>query len=170
MIRKKICMLGAPAVGKTSLVRRYVDSLFDERYQRTIGVKIDKKVLKVERREIALMLWDIQGDDERTPIRDGYLRGLDGYILVIDGTRPETVDIASRVHEHVVRVHDDRPYVLAFNKSDLPGERAAVESAAASLIEGAERVLWTSARSGSAVEECFATLGTRLAPGVGSST
>ena len=46
MIQKKICMLGAFAVGKTSLVQRYVHSLYSDKYLTTVGVKIDKKALR----------------------------------------------------------------------------------------------------------------------------
>ena len=48
MIQKKVCMLGSFAVGKTSLVRRYVESIYSDAYQTTVGVKVDKKELKVK--------------------------------------------------------------------------------------------------------------------------
>ena len=56
MIQKKICMVGSPSVGKTSLVARYVHSLFSDKYLSTIGVKIDKKTLRVNDRDVTLML------------------------------------------------------------------------------------------------------------------
>ena len=62
MIQKKICMLGAFAVGKTSLVKRYVHSMFSDKYLSTVGVKIDKKVLHNGDSEVMLMLWDLYGD------------------------------------------------------------------------------------------------------------
>ena len=63
MIKKKICMLGAFAVGKTSLVQRFVNSIFSEKYQTTIGVKIDQKLVQTGDTEVNLMLWDIHGED-----------------------------------------------------------------------------------------------------------
>ncbi len=62
MLKKKICMLGYFGVGKTSLVSRFVRSMFADRYQTTVGVKIDKKVLSVDGRDVTLMLWDLAGE------------------------------------------------------------------------------------------------------------
>ncbi|MFT5655355.1 MAG: small GTP-binding protein [Arenicella sp.] len=69
MISKKIVMIGAWGVGKTSLVRQYVDSVFSEKYHSTIGVKVDKKVLQVDEQELTMVLWDIAGAEEHFPVR-----------------------------------------------------------------------------------------------------
>ncbi|MDD3265284.1 MAG: GTP-binding protein [Dehalococcoidales bacterium] len=76
LVKKKVCMLGAFAVGKTSLVRRYVENMFSEKYQTTIGVKIDKKVLEIEGRKTVLVIWDLAGKDDIVDLRTSYLRGL----------------------------------------------------------------------------------------------
>ena len=57
-------MLGAASVGKTSLVRRFVESIFSEKYQATIGVKIDRKLVELDGAQVSLLLWDFQGEDE----------------------------------------------------------------------------------------------------------
>ena len=67
MLKKKICMVGQFGVGKTSLVRRFVDSIFDERYLTTIGVKIDRKDVTVGSDSVTLMLWDLAGEDDLAP-------------------------------------------------------------------------------------------------------
>ena len=85
MIQKKICMLGAYAVGKTSLVGRFVRSMFSEKYQTTVGVKIDQKTVNVGDQQVNMMLWDLHGEDEAQKVRLSYLRGASGYILVVDG-------------------------------------------------------------------------------------
>jgi len=64
MIKKKVCMLGAFAVGKTSLVQRFVNSIFSVKYQTTIGVKIDQKMISLGETEVNLLLWDIHGEDD----------------------------------------------------------------------------------------------------------
>ena len=64
MIQKKICMLGAFAVGKTSLVKQYVSGIFSEKYHTTVGVKIDKKMVEVDGQSMTLILWDLHGEDE----------------------------------------------------------------------------------------------------------
>ena len=87
MIQKKICMLGGFAVGKTSLVSRYVSSIFSDKYLTTVGVKVDKKQVAVDGRSVTLMLWDIAGQDDFQTVQASYLRGMSGYLLVVDGTR-----------------------------------------------------------------------------------
>ena len=72
MIQKKVCMLGGTGVGKTSLVSQFVTSLFSDSYMTTIGVKVDKKVVAVEDREVTLVLWDIYGEDEFQTVRPSY--------------------------------------------------------------------------------------------------
>jgi small GTP-binding protein len=69
MLQKKICMLGAFAVGKTSLVRRFVESIYSDVYQTTVGVKIDKKNVQVHGKEVSLVLWDIYGEDDYQKMR-----------------------------------------------------------------------------------------------------
>ena len=91
MIQKKICMVGAFAVGKTSLVARFVKSIFSDKYLTTVGVKIDKKEMVVDGNEINLILWDLAGEDEFIQLQTTYLRGSSGYILVADGTRASTI-------------------------------------------------------------------------------
>lgn len=99
MIQKKLCMLGAFAVGKTSLVRRFVQSLFTDKYLTTVGVKIDKKQVVCADKEVALLLWDLYGEDEFQRVQTSYLRGASGLLLVADGTRSATVDKAIELRD-----------------------------------------------------------------------
>jgi small GTP-binding protein len=91
VVQRKVCMLGATSVGKTSLVRRFVESIFSDKYQSTIGVKIDRKLVQVDDAQVSLLLWDLQGEDEFQRVRLSYLRGASGLIFVADGTRPDTL-------------------------------------------------------------------------------
>ena len=79
-------MLGGFAVGKTSLVRRFVHSIFSDKYHTTIGVIIHKKTVLIDGHEINLLLWDIGGEEEIFPIPASYLKGSAGYLL---GTRTD---------------------------------------------------------------------------------
>src|SRR5262245_38185024 len=97
MLQKKVCMVGAFSVGKTSLVRRYVQSIFSDAYLTTVGVKIEKKVVSVGAEPVTLILWDIAGEDDVTSIRTSYLRGAAGYFLVVDVNRAETLDVARSI-------------------------------------------------------------------------
>ena len=78
MIQKKICMLGSFAVGKTSLVARFVRSIYSEKYHTTVGVKIDKKQVQFDGKSMNLILWDLYGEDEFQKVHMSYLRGASG--------------------------------------------------------------------------------------------
>src|SRR5271155_1143033 len=100
-LQKKICMLGGFSVGKTSLVKRYVQSVFSETYLTTVGVKIDKKIVDLSGQTVNLILWDVAGEDDVSALRMSYLRGASGYVLVADGTRPATLDVALSLRDRV---------------------------------------------------------------------
>ena len=93
---KKVCMLGAYAVGKTSLVRRFVHSMFTDKYLTTVGVKIDKRQVQHNGKEVTLLLWDLYGEDEFQRVQTSYLRGSSGLLIVADGTRLSTLDKGDR--------------------------------------------------------------------------
>jgi len=103
MIQKKVCMIGTSGVGKTSLVVKFVHSIFSEKYLTTVGVKIDKKTVAVDGNEIMLMIWDLAGDDDYQRLQTSYLRGTSGYLLVADGTRLITLDRARTKGSHQKR-------------------------------------------------------------------
>ena len=88
-------MVGTFAVGKTSLVRQFDDSVYSEKYHTTVGVKVDKKIVIVGENEVTLVLWDIEGATGSLELRQSYLRGAAGYLLVADGTRPDTLTAAA---------------------------------------------------------------------------
>jgi hypothetical protein len=158
MVQKKICMLGAFAVGKTSLVTRFVDSSFSEKYHTTMGVRIEKKALQLGGKEWHLIIWDLAGEDEFLQIRSSYLRGSSGYLLVVDGTRRATLDAAVKMQQRVRDTIGDVPFVFMLNKSDLADEWEIAER----TIEALSRRGWTwlkaSAKTGAGVEEAFLTL------------
>ncbi|MEM8598680.1 MAG: Rab family GTPase [Bacteroidota bacterium] len=122
MIRKKLCLLGTSAVGKTSLVRRFVRGLFSDEYLTTLGVKIDKKAVMIGDARVELLVWDLNGEDAFQKLQMSYLRGAGGYFLVVDGTRPTTLDHALDLHERAQAVTGPVPYLLLLNKADLVTE------------------------------------------------
>ncbi len=155
MLAKKICMVGAFAVGKSSLVRRYVESLFDEKYHTTIGVKIDKKIVTVESEQVRLMIWDIEGVDVFTDLNPTYLRGASGIVLVVDQTRENSVTSASSILNIVTQHLDTVPLVLMVNKNDLSGEFGVSQQQIKALGIEPENTFLTSAKTGEAVDCAF---------------
>jgi len=158
MLQKKICMLGAFATGKTSLVMQFVHSIFTDKYYTTIGVKIDKKELTIGTQDVNLVLWDLAGEDEFLQVHMSYLRGSSGYLLVADGTRPATLDTARSLQKRVEAAIGHVPFVLMLNKSDLTAGWEVGEEALANLSEKGWDIIITSARSGLGVEEAFVML------------
>jgi hypothetical protein len=165
MIQKKICMLGAFAVGKTSLVARFVKSIFSEKYHTTVGVKIDKKQIKVGEQDVTLMLWDLAGEDEFQKVQMSYLRGSSGYILVVDGTRRATLDRAFILQKSAEETTGKAPFVIVLNKSDLVDEWELDEKTIAEMSEKGWSVIKGSAKTGLGVEEAFLTLSAKMLEG-----
>jgi small GTP-binding protein len=162
-VQKKICMLGAFAVGKTSLVKRYVSSVFSETYLTTVGVKIDKKAAQLAGKVINLILWDLAGEDDIASLRMSYLRGSAGYVLVADGTRRATLDVAVSLRARVDAEVGVLPFVLLLNKSDLVDQWAITDTDIAGLRNDGWWVQPSSARTGAGVEEAFTDLAVRIA-------
>ncbi len=161
-VQKKICMLGTYAVGKTSLVRKYVESIFDERYLTTIGVKIDKKQVLVNNRQVNLVLWDLAGEDDLAQIRPSHLRGASGYILVADGCREATLAQAIAIQEKSAQHLGPVPFVLAVNKADLATEWQIREADVERLISQGWTCFRTSAKTGESVEPLFLHLAQKM--------
>lgn len=155
MIQKKICMIGAFATGKTSLVSRFVYSIFSEKYQTTVGVKIDKKVVDISGKQVSLIIWDIYGEDELQKLQMSYLRGTSGYLLVVDGTRKYTLKRALSLQKNVEITVGKIPFVLVLNKSDIVEEWEIDSSEINILTQQGWAVMETSAKTGMGVEEVF---------------
>ena len=162
MIQKKICMLGASAVGKTSLVSRFVKSLFSEKYLTTVGVKVDKKAVALDGEEATLLLWDLYGEDEFQKLQQSYLRGSAGYVLAVDGTRRETLDRAVVMQSRAEEIVGKVPFVLVINKSDLADKWEVDDAALAALAQRGWPAFKTSAKTGEGVEEMFLSLTRRM--------
>lgn len=160
---RKICMIGDFAVGKTSLVSRFVHNAFGERYLTTVGVKIDTKTVTLPSGDpLKLVLWDIAGKSEFAPVDTSYLRDASGYLLVIDGTRPQTLDNAIELQAEVERQLGDVPFSVLLNKADLSAQWALNDDLLASLGARGWRFSRTSALNGEGVELAFSQLGARL--------
>jgi len=168
MIQKKVCMLGAFAVGKTSLVARFVSSIFTDKYHSTVGVKVDKKQLRIGEHDVNLMLWDLAGEDEFNKVQGTYLRGSSGYLLVMDATRRATLDTALVLHERARGVAGSVPWILVINKIDLEADLDLDEDRLSRLAQDGWTVIRSSAKTGQGVEEAFHTLAERMITAAGA--
>ena len=162
MLQKKICMLGTTAVGKTSLVRRFVESIYSDDYHTSVGVKIDKKPVRVKEKDLTMVLWDIYGADEFQSLRMDYLNGMSGYLLVADGTRKSTINDALSIQESIAKDFAKSPFVFLLNKCDLKDEWEAGADLETQLAKRGWTVMRSSAKTGEAVEEAFHTLGEKM--------
>lgn len=162
MIQKKICMIGAYAVGKTSLVTRFVESIFSTKYLTTVGVKINKKTITLDGKDITLILWDLHGEDEFQKLRLSYLRGSSGYILVADGTRRDTLEKVISLLPGAEEMYGKVPHILALNKSDLGKEWDMPDSVITDLQQQGWTVIHTSAKTGLGVEDLFTALSRKM--------
>lgn len=159
-ITKKVCIIGDFAVGKTSSVARCVNNVFSEKYLTTVGVKIDTKEMSVgsQATAVKLVIWDIAGTDRFSAVEFSYLRGSSGFILVVDGTRAHTLDIAKKLHAETHERYGHLPSVMLLNKADLEDEWAIDDSVLAELAAQGFSPFVTSAKTGANVEQAFARL------------
>jgi small GTP-binding protein len=160
MISKKICLVGDFGVGKTSLIRRFVEQQFSDQYLSTVGVKISRKTL--ESVNLQMLIWDLEGHTKFKAIAPTYLQGGSGVVIVADVTRQETVE---RITDHIklfLSVNPKGSIVLALNKSDLVEDEKLTKLTHLVQLHYSEQVLGvyqTSAKTGLYVDEIFNKLG-----------
>ncbi|NOT63473.1 MAG: GTP-binding protein [Acidobacteria bacterium] len=162
MIQKKICILGAFAVGKTSLVRRFIEDGFDEKYLTTVGVQIKKRAVTVNNVEVNLIIWDLAGEDEFQKVQLSYLRGASGYFLVADGTRPTTLDTAKILRQRVTDTIGAVPFILLINKQDVRDDWDLDDRALAEFAQAGCTIIETSAKTGLGVADAFQQLAEKI--------
>lgn len=165
MITKKICMLGAFSVGKTSLVERFVTSVFSDQYLSTVGVNIKKRTLNVDGTDVALVLWDMEGKDDYGDVNLSYLRGAMAFFLVVDGMRRETLEIAEQLCSVAKGLMGEIPHIMLLNKSDLSEEWEITEEDISRVAAQGVPIMRTSAKTGLNVEAAFESLARAMLAG-----
>lgn len=158
MIKKKICLLGAFAVGKTSLVQRYVHSIFSEKYHTTVGVRIEKTQVRANDTDVDLIIWDLHGEDDFQHVRLSYLKGSSGCIYVADGTRGKTLLTALNLKEIAENTIGEIPCVLVINKLDLKDQWEMDPLVLDDMKRNGMMIFQTSAKTGEAVQQAFQLL------------
>lgn len=153
VLARKICLIGDYGVGKTSLIRRFIDRSFSDQYLTTVGVKISRKLVQLKHDiQIQLIIWDLEGSNKFKAVSSTYLQGAAGAIIVADVTRQDTI---GHIQDHKIQFHQinpEHPIVVALNKSDLlPDELPQLKDA-----------FHTSAKTGDGVDEIFHCLSMQL--------
>jgi small GTP-binding protein len=165
-VSKKICLVGDFGVGKTSLVRRFVDRAFSDQYLTTVGVKISRKLVETDTKAVQLLIWDLEGSSKFKAISATHLQGASGAIIVADLTRPETL---RHLEEHITTFLTINPkgiIAIALNKADLVLAEAIAQIQANLAINNSEEIIGifpTSAKTGVSVDQIFAQLTDRVA-------
>lgn len=160
---RKVCMVGDFGVGKTSSVARFVHNIFSEKYQTTIGVKVDTKVVDAEDGPLKLVIWDIAGRNKFGNVEFTYLRGSAAYILVVDGTRLSTFETAMALRKSIEARYGELPFVLMINKADLKDQWVIGQDKIDELQSSGVPVFISSAKSGDQIETAFNKLSSLLA-------
>jgi small GTP-binding protein len=165
-ISKKICLVGDFGVGKTSLIRRFIDREFSDKYLSTIGVKVSRKDVDLNLGDknvaLQLLIWDLEGSTKYKAIAPSYLQGSTGIIIVADVTRPETIE---HLQDHIklfLSVNPKGLIICAFNKSDLIEAEKLQKLMSGFNQEKVMKIYATSAKMGDNVDEIFHTLGAAI--------
>ena len=150
LVTSKVCVVGDFAVGKTSVVERFVNNHFSEKYLTTVGVKVDTKEIEQPEQGIThkLVIWDVAGSDRFGQSEFAYLRGASGFIFVADGTRSKTLQSVDDLRQQIHEQYGPAPCVLLINKSDLASQWEVSDERMQQLGSDYEHIYRTSAKTG----------------------
>ena len=169
-VKVKVCLVGGGGVGKTSLIRRYVNDMFDDKYIATIGTKVTKKEITIKDQtgseiKMDMMIWDIMGQKGfKQLLQDAYFYGTKGVIAVSDITRKDTLEDLTEWLESVNEVAGEVPAVFLANKCDLE-DQAQFNMKDLEKTASEHTTLYpylTSAKTGQNVQSVFQTLAEKI--------
>ena len=159
-ISKKIILTGSFCVGKTSLISKFVYKKFPSNYDTTLGVRINRKVVKMsDDTELSMIIWDIGGEQKQSRVPSSYYLGSSGVIYVFDLSRPSS---AYNITEDLAFLQEklpNVPIITVGNKVDLLDDIAIEE--VKSQIPITPDFL-ASAKHGTHVEDIFFKLGQKM--------
>ncbi len=162
-VKKKINLIGDPAVGKTSLILRFVNNVFGEKYLKTIGTNVYTKEIQLIGGFVKLVIVDIMGEKDFQWVQETAFRQSAGALAVADATRKETLDnlIENWIPKYRSVTPDTAPIILAVNKNDLDDKEITLETLDGKTTSHFSHFFFTSAKTGKDVEEAFRSLGAK---------
>ncbi len=157
----KILLLGNSDVGKSSLLLRYVDAVWNESFVPTIGVDFKVKTLDIEDKKLKMQIWDTAGQERFRNVVSTYFRGSNGILLLYDITNRDSFkDLESWLIEIEKNSDENVLKILIGNKNDLEEERViSYDEGKAFAERNNMKFIETSAKLDTNVSEAFETLG-----------
>ena len=156
----KILTIGESGVGKTSILRRYVENKFERHHLATIGIDFQSKTIKIKNKDIKLKIWDTAGQERYRNIANQTFRGADGIILVFDITDEYSF---SRISDWMEQINaniskDEIGLILIGNKCDLEDRKVPYEKGEEKARELGIDYYETSALNGKGINDVFEEL------------
>ena len=164
-------MLGDFGVGKTSLIRRFVERQFSDKYLSTVGVKISRKTVNIKSRlhqnsmSVQMMIWDLEGNTKFKAITPTYLQGARSAVIVGDLSRKATIEHIPDHIQSFLSVNSKGFVIVALNKSDLINQDELAEISGFPQFNNHNQVIatyLTSAKTGKSVDQVFAKLASKM--------
>ena len=162
----KLILIGSSGVGKTSILQRYIQKIFNDDYTCTIGVDFFMKSMKIDDKLIKLQLWDTAGTEKFKSITTGYYRGANAAFIVFDLTSRKSFESVSEWIENYYKFSNpdyERHVILIGNKSDLKNERIITENEIDDFVKlNKIKYFETSAKNGENIDDTFLFIAEQL--------
>ena len=162
----KLILIGSSGVGKSSILQRYIQKIFNAEYTCTIGVDFFMKTINIRDKSIKLQLWDTAGTEKFKSITTGYYRGANAAFVVFDLTSKSSFDSVSEWIENYYKYSNpdsEKHVILIGNKSDLKENREITQEQIDNFVMNNKiKYFETSAKNGENIEECFYFIAEKL--------
>ena len=161
----KICLLGVPGVGKTSIARRAALNTFSGDYLSTIGIDIYDKVIELNNESLKVVMWDVQGHEKWSPVLPSYVKNSDGIIYIAEHGTFATVEGALDLHHLLVQHLGENLCTninFVLNKDDIMTNPKVIENVQALSQSHGWNYFSTSAKEGNGINEVILNLCQRM--------
>ncbi len=160
----KLLLIGNSSVGKSCILLRFSDNIFNDNFLPTIGVDFKIRTFDLQSKTIKMQIWDTAGQERFKTITSSYYRGAHGVILVYDITdRQSFKDLDNWLLETDKHASEDIVKVLVGNKNELESSRAVAYSEGKNYADSNGMEFFeTSAKNNVNIEEAFFTVARKI--------